>query len=88
MYVRPPHVAYAASGDGVVVLDMESGEHVGLPAHAGRIWDLVLAHGEPEAVVAALAAEYPDADPAVIAADVAALLDRLVDGGLLHRVEH
>jgi hypothetical protein len=88
VYRRPAHVAYAVAGGEALVLDMESGEHLGLSTHATRIWELVLEHGAAEAVVAALAAEFPDAGRDVLAADVTALLDRLVAAGLLDRVEH
>lgn len=87
MYRRPAHVAYAVTGGEALLLDMDSGEHAGLSTHATRIWELVVEHGTAQAVVAALTAEFPDAGSEVIAADVAALLDRLVAAGLLDRVE-
>lgn len=87
MYRRPEHVAYVVEGDQTVVLHMESGAYVGLSAHATRIWELVLAHGTPDAVVGALAAEFPGTPDEVLRSDVHALLDRLVTADLLDRVE-
>jgi hypothetical protein len=87
VYRRPEHVAYVVEGGETVVLDMASGTYVGLSAHATRTWQLVLAHGRVDAVVAALASEFPEADTGVVRRDVLALLERLVTAGLLDRVE-
>jgi hypothetical protein len=87
VYRRPEHVAYVVEGGETVLLHMESGAYVGLSAHATRIWELVLAHGAPDAVVTALAAEFPGTPADVLRGDVHALLDRLVAADLLDRVE-
>ena len=69
-----------------VILDLATGTYFGLNAVGTRVWHLLEAGHEPEAIVDALASEYA-ADRATIAADVAALLDALrsrhliVDGG-------
>jgi hypothetical protein len=87
VYRRPEHVAYVVEDDQTVVLHMASGAYVGLSAHATRIWELVLEHGTPEAVVSALAAQFPGTPEDVLSGDVAGLLDRLVAADLLDRVE-
>lgn len=83
MYRKPPHVAHARDGDRTIVLHMDTGEHVALSEHGTRVWDLVLDVGDEAAVARRLAAEYPDADPGVIAEDVRRLLDDLVARDLL-----
>lgn len=86
MYRKPPHVAHARDGDATIVLHMERGEHVALSAHGTKVWELLLDSGDAGTVVERLAAEYADADPAVIEADVRALLDDLVARDLLDAV--
>jgi hypothetical protein len=83
---RPlPHVVWARHADAAVLLDAERGRYYTLNEVASRVWELVVA-GEPVVeILRALSDEY-EAPPETLEADVAGLLDRLMDTALIERV--
>lgn len=75
-----------AVADGAVLLHTSRELYFGLNGAGTRIWELLdPATRDLDALCTALAAYYPNADPVVLRADVAELLDALVDGGLAVR---
>lgn len=65
-----------------VLLHLPSGRWYALNATGTRIWELLVATGDPEAVVAAMADEY-DVDPDTLRRDVDALIRALRQAGLV-----
>lgn len=84
MLPRPhPGVLFQALPDGAVLLDTRSEVYFGLNPAGARIWQLLPpATHTLDALCAALAAHYPDADPGTLRADAEALLDALAGAGL------
>jgi Coenzyme PQQ synthesis protein D (PqqD) len=81
--MRPsPNVVYRDLDGEAVLLDLSSGTYFGLNEVGTRVWQLVDGVNDEAHIVATLAAEY-DADPAVIAKDVARLLEDLRSRRLL-----
>jgi PqqD family protein of HPr-rel-A system len=80
---RAPHVLEAPVLDETVVLDPERGEYYRLNPVGTRVWEL-LASGPRslDDLVETVVGEY-DVNPARARTDVVALLDRLVDRGLV-----
>jgi hypothetical protein len=69
-------------GDEVLLLDLSTGVYQALNETAARMWSL-LQNGDPiESIAATVASEY-DIDPESAAADVRALLARLLDERLI-----
>lgn len=62
------------------LLHVGSGRYFGLNPSGLLIWDTLVARAD---AVAALRARWPDLDPARCATDVALLIDRLLDAGLV-----
>jgi Coenzyme PQQ synthesis protein D (PqqD) len=83
---RPrPHVVWTTHTDATVLLDADRGLYYTLNDVAGRTWEL-LAAGEPVlAILQTLGDEY-EVEREVLEADLAALLRRLVEAGLVERV--
>ena len=83
---RPlPHVVWARHADAMVLLDADQGRYYTLNEVAGRIWELAVA-GEPVVeILHALCDEY-DTPAETLEADVAALLDRLLEAALIERL--
>lgn len=65
-----------------VLLDLKSERYFGLDECGTRIWTLLIELGRPEVVVERMMGEF-DVDEEKLRADVANLLTRLLDGGLL-----
>ena len=83
---RPlPHVVWARHADATVLLDAERGRYYTLNEVAARVWELVAA-GEPVVEILRLLGEEYDAPMETLKADVAGLLDRLREAGLIERV--
>lgn len=82
--VPDPAVIFRTLPDGAVLLHTATEVYYGLNVVGARVWELL-----PPAVLdldelcAQLAAEYPDADPSEVRADVVELLDELRDAGLV-----
>lgn len=82
---RPnPAVVFCAVEEGAVLLSTEDETYYGLNAVGARVWSLLPpAHLTLESLCAALAADYPEADPDELASDVMALLDDLLESRLV-----
>lgn len=79
----PSPDALARELDGeILLLDLKSSHYFGLTGSGARIWQLVEAGHDAEAIVSELTREF-DADAADVRADVVAFLDDLVARGLL-----
>lgn len=81
-----PGILVQALPDGAVLLDTSSEVYFGLNAVGARVWQLLPAAATLDELCAAVAAQYPDADPRRVRADVAALVEALVAEGLLRAV--
>jgi hypothetical protein len=77
---RVPDLLARRSLDAVLLLPRGAEAPVTLPGTAAEVWDLLASPTPLTAIAAELAARH-DADPAVVAADVGTLLDRLADLG-------
>jgi len=71
-----PHVVFRDLDGEAVLLDLSSGTYFGLNEVGTRVWQLLADGRDEDQIVATLIAEY-EADPAVIARDVARLLGDL-----------
>lgn len=69
-----------------VLLDLNSERYFGLDESGTRIWALLLELERPETVVERMMQEF-DVDEERLRADVAELLSRLLDGGLIEPVQ-
>lgn len=78
----PDHVVSRLVDGATILLDVHSGRTFSLDAVATRAWEVLTAASSAQAGVDALAAEY-EADPRIVARDVAVLVERLADGGLV-----
>ena len=65
-----------------VILNIESGIYFGLDRIGTRVWQLIEAHGDVDAVVRVMEHEY-DADPQTLRADAEALVAALVEKRLI-----
>jgi hypothetical protein len=79
-----PGILFQLLPDGAVLLDTGSEVYFGLNPVGARIWQL-LPPASPSlaALCDALAAEYPDAPPALLRRDVESLLAQLAAEGLV-----
>lgn len=68
-----------------VLLDLKSERYFGLNESGTRIWTLLIELERPEAVVERMMDEF-DVDEDTLRADIADLLTRLLDGGLIEFV--
>ena len=78
------HVVWARHADATVLLDAERGKYYTLNEVAGRVWELVAA-GEPVVEILRILGDEYDAPAERLEADLAGLLDRLVEAGLVER---
>jgi hypothetical protein len=69
-----------------VLLDLKSERYFGLDECGTRIWALLIELKRPEAVIERMMAEF-DVDEDTLRADVAELLGRLLDGGLIESAQ-
>lgn len=83
-FVRREDIGYVADDGQTLLVDLRTGRRHALSVTGGRVWDLVLEHADPVAVVGALREEYADA-PASLQAEVYELLEGLVEAGFLLR---
>ena len=79
-----PDVFARRIGDEVLLVHLGRSEIFSLNSTAGRLWELVSRGGSPTAAAARLAEEY-EVDEAQLRAEVATLVTRLLDEGLLQR---
>jgi hypothetical protein len=81
----PPHVIWVRQAGATVLLDAEKGVYYTLNEVASRTWELLIA-GEPLLeIVRCLKDEY-DAPSEMIEADTTALLEHLLQTGLIARL--
>lgn len=78
----PAHVATRDLDGELVVLNFDSETYFGLDAVGARMWDVLSTSPTIEAGVQELLAEF-DVDDDRLRTDVANLLQRMVDGGLV-----
>lgn len=79
-----PAVVFCEVEDGAVLLSTEAEVYYGLNAVGARVWSLLPpVRQSMESMCASLSEEYPDVDPAVLQADVVALLEDLLREGLV-----
>ncbi len=79
-----PTVVFCAVDAGAVLLSTSEEVYFGLNSVGARVWLLLPPHHQDfDALCDTLAAEYPDADPGELRADVAALLDDLIRSRLV-----
>ncbi len=76
-------VAFRRLSNGAVVHDLATELYYGLDDVGARVWELLPACDTAEELLARIAAEYPNAEPERLRADVLALLDSLGRCGLL-----
>lgn len=78
------HVVWARYGDATVLLDAQRGLYYTLNEVGSRAWELLVA-GEPMIEVLRLLSDEYAASPATIRADVGALLEGLLQAGLVEK---
>lgn len=66
----------------MVLLNMKSQEYFGLDDVGSEMWNLLVQHGNVDTVVAVLAERY-NVDQETLQRDLAALIGRLMEAGLL-----
>jgi hypothetical protein len=71
-------------GDEAVLLNLNNDHYYGLDDVGTRMWALLAEHGDPEAVIRQLLLEY-EADEPTLRRDLAALIDKLEQAGLITR---
>jgi len=81
MPLRPSLTWRVVDGEALIV-DLQTGDYFSLNPVATAIWERLQTGQEAPAIAAAIAEDYA-MDPAVVAADVAALIAQLRDAGLL-----
>jgi hypothetical protein len=81
-YRIPDDVLHRVVQDDTVVLNAATNAYVSLNGSAGRIWELFGAGHSADEVQSMMADEF-DAQPDVLAADVATTLQSLLQRGLL-----
>jgi hypothetical protein len=79
------YVVWTRYADATIILDAEGGEYYTLNEVAGRIWELLVA-GEPVIEILRLLRDEYDAPPETLGSDLAALLGRLIEAGLIERM--
>ncbi len=78
----PAHVLVRFLDQESVLLNLETERYFGLDATGTRMWQLVTTSSNIDAAYRELLAEY-DVEPELLRANLAELLDRLVENGLL-----
>lgn len=82
--VANPKVIYKALSDGAVLFSTEDEVYFGLNEVGSRVWELLPpATRTLDELCAALAVQYPDADPAMVRADVMELIAELASHRLV-----
>jgi hypothetical protein len=81
--VRPaPGVVFTEVEGETVLLGLEADRYFALDDVGTRCWQLLIEHGDPEAIVEGMLAEF-DVDEATLRTDLDALLDQLRAAGLV-----
>jgi coenzyme PQQ synthesis protein D (PqqD) len=83
---RPfPHVTWARQADATVLLDAERGVYYTLNEVASRTWELLVA-GEPLVEILRCLGDEFDASAETLQTDTTALLEHLLEVGLIERI--
>jgi Coenzyme PQQ synthesis protein D (PqqD) len=77
-----PGVAHRLVGDDVLLVHLETNQVYTLNRTGGRIWELLVQHGDRDQVVRELREEF-DVVEAELTSEVDELIARLIEGGLL-----
>ena len=80
--VLSDQVLYQELEGEAVLLDLDKEHYYGLDGVGMRLWQLLDEHGDPEAAVKAIVAEY-EVDEATVRRDVAVWIEKLSEAGLL-----
>lgn len=77
-----PEVLFRELDGEAVILDLATERYYGLDEVGTRMWQLLEEHGQTAPVIAQLLAEY-DVDEEKVSADLAELIDKLAEAGLI-----
>lgn len=77
-----PNVVHQEIEGETVILDLARGAYYSLDSVGSRIWQLLVSHGDAEAVVTGMLHEF-DVEEAVLRQDISELLERLTAKGLI-----
>ena len=77
-------VLYQPLGDEAVLLNLNDDHYYSLDDVGARMWQLLAEHGDPEVVVRQMVSEY-DVEEAILRRDLAALIEKLEEAGLITR---
>ena len=83
----PQRVLFQTVDEGVVLLDIESGDYYGLNEVGSRIWTLLQEEKSPIEVLSALRSEYGVPDEA-LRSDIQRFLQHLQTNGLIQINDH
>jgi hypothetical protein len=81
-----PRVVFQEVEGETVLLDLASDQYYALDEIGTRCWQLLIEHGETEAVVPTMLSEF-DVDEATLRSDLRAFFSRLTAAGLVAPVE-
>lgn len=79
-------VLFQTVADEAVLLNMADNHYYGLDDVATRMWQLLVEHGDADAVIREMLAEY-DVDETMLRQDFAALIVEMEQRGLIKRVD-
>ena len=79
-------VLFQAVADEAVLLNIDDNHYYGLDDVATRMWQLLVEHGETEAVIQQMLLEY-DVDEATLRQDFGQLVTEMEQQGLIQRVQ-
>ena len=75
-------IIFKAVGEEMVLLDLQRGVYYGLDAVGARVWELLSQEVPPADIAERIAGEY-DVERATVERDIAALLEQLLEKGLI-----
>jgi hypothetical protein len=78
----PEEVVYEKIGEEAVLLHLETGTYFGLNPVGSRMWELLVASGDPQAVLTRMQEEY-DVTTEMLHEDLDRLLERLAEKKLI-----
>jgi len=77
-----PDILFQELGSETVLLNLENEQYFELNEVGGRFWELLVEHGSTAEVLARMEQEY-DASPESLKTDLAALIIKLTESGLI-----
>ena len=75
-------IIFKTVGEEMVLLDLQRGVYYGLDAVGARVWELLSQEVAPAEIIERITGEY-EVDRATVERDVAALLEQLLEKGLI-----